>query len=247
MKTKTNEKGKQMNKQGKLYLVSAGIGDPDNMTLRAHKIIKSADVVLAMKFIRKQYAELLKDKEVHDAGHGLFMDLDSHGERGNEEEVRSIVRENVEAGKTVVVLDFGDPVLYSPQSGYLIEFKDLNPEVVPGISCFNAANAAIGREITSGYNRAVILSEAMKNWDDENRLEKLAASGATLVLFTMRMDIDNVASRLKKQLPGETPVTLVCSAGFKEKENVVQTKLDSLVDCIQKENPSWDYLLYVGL
>ncbi|PIE55253.1 MAG: tetrapyrrole methylase [Dethiosulfovibrio peptidovorans] len=236
-----------MTAQGKLYLVGAGVGDLDNMTLRAYKIIQSADIVLAMKFIHEQYAGLLEGKEVYDSGHGFFMNLNAPEAHGDEAKVRSIVRKNIHAGKIVVILDFGDPVLYSPQSGYLTEFADLNPEVVPGVSSFNAANAAIGFEITGGYNRAVVLSEAMSNWSEEGRLEKLAATGAILVLFTMRMDVDNVVSQLKKHLSGDTPVTLVCSAGFKDREKVIRTRLDLLAQCIQEERPSWDYLLYIGL
>lgn len=234
-------------KKGKLYLVSAGIGDMDNMTLRAHKTIKEADIVLAMKFVRQQYAALLEDKETHDSGHGLFTNMDeASGIRGNKEEIRSIVRSGVAAGKNVVVMDFGDPLLYSPQSGYLTEFADLNPEVVPGISSFNAANAAIKREITSGYNNAVILTEAMSGWNDEERLSKLAATSSTLVLFTMRMDIENVVSQLKKHFPGDTPAAIVCSAGFKEKEKAIRTTLDELVQTVNDTEHSWDYLLYVG-
>lgn len=232
---------------GKLYLVSAGIGDPDNMTLRAHKIVTNADIVLAMKFIREQYAALLEGKDVYDAGHGLFTNLEEgDGAYGDKDKIRAVIRDGILAGQTVVVLDFGDPVLYGPHSGYLKEFADLNPEVIPGISSFNAANSALGREISGGYNRAVVISEAMGNQNDDDRLEKLAATGSTLVLFTMLMDVDKIVSRLKKHLPGDTPAAVVCCAGFKEKQNVVLTDLDSLAQRIKDEKPSWDYLVYIG-
>lgn len=234
------------NKQGKLYMVSAGIGDPDNMTLRAYKTILEADIVLAMKFIRNQYSDMLEGKEVYDAGHGLFSKMAASVKYGDEDKVRSIVRDGVTAGKIVVVLDFGDPTLYSPQSGYLKEFADLRPEVIPGISSFNAANAAIGLEITDDYNRAVVLSEAMSNWGNEDRLEKLAATGAILVFFSMHLDIGNLVLRLKNYFSSNTPVAVVCSAGLKNKEKVIRTTLASLAQCMKEERPSWDYLIYVG-
>ena len=238
---------KEKSKKGKLYLVSAGIGDLENMTLRAHKIVTNADIVLAMEFVRKQYEQILVGKEVHDAGHGLFTNIEKgSGAYGDKDKIRSVVRGGVLEGKIVVVLDFGDPVLYGPQSGYLKEFADLNPEVVPGLSSFNAASAALGREITGGYDRAVVISEAMNSQEGDDRLEKLAATGSTLVLLTMRMDIDKVVFQLKKHLPEDTPAAVVCSAGFKDKERVLKTTLGSLAKCIRLEEPSWDYILYIG-
>lgn len=233
--------------KGKLYLVSAGIGDPDNMTLRAHRIVSTADIVLTMQFLRKQYAVLLAGKEVHDAGHGLFTKIEEgKGAYGDKEKIRSVIREGVAAGQTVVVLDFGDPVLYGPHSGYLREFADLKPVVVPGVSSFNAANAALGVELTGDYDRAVVLSEAMDNHSNDDHLARLAATGSTLILFTMRMNIERVYQALKRHFSGETPVAMVCGAGFSARERVIRTSLDQLTKSFVEEQPPWDYLLYIG-
>ncbi|OXS28377.1 MAG: hypothetical protein BCS36_09650 [Desulfovibrio sp. MES5] len=226
---------------GRLFLVSVGIGDCDNMTIRARKTIEQADIVLAMAFIGEQYADVLSGKEVHDAGHALFTTLHA-AKSGDEERVRHIVREAFSAGKTIAVLDFGDPTLYSPQSGYLKEFADLNPQIIPGISSFNAANAVLKKELSGLYDHAVILTETR----DVEQLEQLAATRSTMVLFTMRMDLPAVISMLQRHYPGSTPVALVVNAGFSAKEQVVHATLETIIAQVEKEPPAWAHLIYIG-
>ena len=58
-----------------LYLISMGIGDPDNITLRALKTVEKADVIFASTQLQEKFAALLKNKELHNSGHGLFTSL----------------------------------------------------------------------------------------------------------------------------------------------------------------------------
>ncbi len=237
-----------MSNTGQLYLVSAGIGDPDNMTIRAHRIIKSADIVLAMDLVSKPLADLLDGKELHNAGHGLFtgVNVNSGGPKA-EDKIRKIIRTGYSEGKTIAVLDFGDPTVYSPQSAYLREFSDLNPKVIPGISSFNAANAVLGRELTGNYDRAVILTEAMKGWDGaRERLQKLAATQSTLVFFSMRLDLKEVVSDLKEHYPSDTPIAIVLNAGFAEKEGTIRGTLDTIIEISNDKTLPWQHLIYVG-
>ena len=137
-----------------LYLISMGIGDPDNITLRALKTVEKADVIFASTQLQEKFAALLKNKELHNSGHGLFTSLARRKASEDEvvameEETRRIIRDAIAGDKIVAVLDYGDPMVYGPQSGYVIEFSDLNPVVIPGISSFNAANAAIARGLLS--------------------------------------------------------------------------------------------------
>ena len=61
------------------------------------------------------------------------------------------IRSAIAAGKTVAVLGSGDLLIYGgPYRWYLQEFADVNPRVIPGVSCFNAANAALRKDVASG-------------------------------------------------------------------------------------------------
>jgi len=60
---------------GRFHLVSTGIGDAGNMTVNAQQVLRRADVVFGISRLLERFADLLRGKELHDAGHGLFMEL----------------------------------------------------------------------------------------------------------------------------------------------------------------------------
>jgi precorrin-4/cobalt-precorrin-4 C11-methyltransferase len=235
-------------KTGKIYLVGVGVGDADHITVKAQKIVEAADVVFAMGFVRDRLAALLAGKDVYDAGHGYFTATPlNDAPEGEEDRYRKIVRDAVGESKTVAVLDFGDPSLFSPQRGYLTEFADLAPEVIPGLSSFNIANAALCGEITGGTGRAVVLAEAVSGREDlPDRLAKLAATGAMLAFFTMKMDLPMVTGELLKYLPAETPAVIVAHAGYGDKQTVLRATLGTLAERTVGVDLPWAHMLYVG-
>lgn len=84
------------NPASRLYLVSVGIGDPDQITLRAQRTIERADVIFGMQKVRDNFAHLIQGKPQYDAGHGLFT-LALRGAapaevETREREVREIIR-----------------------------------------------------------------------------------------------------------------------------------------------------------
>lgn len=240
--------------EGRLYLVGLGVGDRDNMTVRAQKTLAEADVVFAMKGIRKNYADLLAGKELHEAGHGLFASFGGRGHAESreamEKEARKVIREAVAAGKTVAILDSGDPMVYGPHTGYLTEFADLNPEVVPGLSSFNAANAALLRGVASGrVSHSVIMTAAMgarEGYTGEDSLRNLAKTQSTMVFFTMGMNLSEVVEQLKESYSGDTPIAIVSFAGYKAKQAVLKATLDTVIDRTSGGRLPFEHLIYVG-
>lgn len=253
---KTEQPSAQVNK-GKFYLVGMGPGDPDLATLRALKVIEQADLIFAGKKISDKFENYLAGKKVVKGYHRLFpfygkdcADIpraDKARERMSCEEYHqkqaefaAMVRAAVAEGKTVAMLDSGDPLVYGPCSWSLTELRDLDTEVVPGVSCFNAANAALRAGVTEGNNaHSVILASG---WS----VEEMAVHQSTMVLFTMRTEFKKFIDSLSKHYPSDTPVAIVSSAGYAEKEKVMHGTLGSILDQVRKDRPPFEYLLYVG-
>jgi precorrin-4 methylase len=241
---------------GRLYLVSVGVGDPDNITVRAKRIIEAAEIVFTMhpERMEAELAEILRGKQVYDAGHGLFG---RHARRGSEEnnkileeQARQVIRTAAAAGKTVVILASGDPTIYSPHTGFLREFEDIAPVVIPGVSSFNAANAALRRGVTEGgVSRSVILTSAAgarEGYKGSDTLAKLAETRSTMVFFTMGLKLPEIVEQLKTSYQGDTPIAIVLHAGYEAREQVIQGTLDSIVAMVGGDRLPFEHLIYVG-
>ncbi|MFW2569202.1 SAM-dependent methyltransferase, partial [Aliarcobacter butzleri] len=60
---------------GQLSIVSAGVGDLDNMTIKAYNAIKEADIFFTMDGKAGEYSSLIGEKPVYKAGHGIFANM----------------------------------------------------------------------------------------------------------------------------------------------------------------------------
>ncbi|MFP4226077.1 MAG: SAM-dependent methyltransferase [Desulfobacterales bacterium] len=250
------------NGKTQLYLVSVGNGDPDNITLKAINTIKDSDIIFCGDRTRDKFPILLQGKEIHDPGFGIFAvygktreqfknskRFDYDEKMAQFEKISRIIREAVKQGKTLSVLCSGDPTIYGPNMWYMEAFEDLNPEIVTGVSCFNAANAALKKGVTSGIDaHSVILTAnfGQEDYDGPDSIEELAKHQATMAFFTMFMDMEKVVEKLKTHYPPDTPMAIVKHAGYREKETIIQATLDTILDKIKGEDLSFEYMLYVG-
>jgi precorrin-4 methylase len=251
------------NDKGKFYLVGMGPGDPDLASLRALKVIEEADLIFAGKRLSEKFQSQLAGKKVYDGyNHKKRPDpsktdqaiknnerekpakagnrLSDEAYRKMHAEFVSLVRTAISEGKTVAMLDSGDPMIYGPCAWTLDEFKDLNTEVVPGVSCFNAANAALRAGVTQGKDsHSVILASG---WS----VQEMAVHQSAMVLFTMKTEFKQFIDSLSKHYASDTPVAIVSNAGYAQTEKVIQGTLGAITGQIGKEKPDSPYLLYVG-
>jgi precorrin-4 methylase len=260
--------GKNQDKQGTFSMVSVGIGDPDNITIRALRTIKEADLVFSGKEERKTFEHLLTDKEVLTPP-GLYIHKylqslrakDMMVKKKNQDEGKAVIRaieefvfrvkKTLHAGKDVAYLVQGDPTIYGPNIWIMDALKDVKTTVVPGVSSFNAANAALKKGVTFGIqarsailtNGADVKKENYQGWDS---FERLASSRSTMVFFTMHVDLNDLVPELLRFYPPETPIAVVIEAGYKQKERVIQGTLETISDEVRQNDIPFKNLIYVG-
>lgn len=242
-----------------LMLVGVGPGDPDLVTLRALHAIHHAHLVFCSNGIQEKFAPYLEGKEVVVGFWRLFpyygKDLSTlqGDERREAEELDAKrktfiakVRSAVAEGKVVAILDNGDPLIYGPWEWCLEEFEDLKPVVVPGVSAFNAGNAALKKGVTTADDtKAVILSST--DWPGKtDTIDKLSATRSTMVLFTMRAELPSFIEKLSVNYPADTPVAIVKHAGYREKQEVVRGTLGTILQQVGDDRLPFEYLIYVG-
>ena len=245
-----NEKGKSA-----LYLVSVGVGDPDLITVRAINTIKKSDVIVCREKTRERFAEYLKGKEFLDIslsgwrtyGRDCFRIKDKEKriacEQNRKKRAKLIygIHSAIATGKTVAVLGSGDLLIYGgPYRWYLKEFADVNPQIIPGVSCFNAANAVLRKDVASGKEtRAVVLTTIRE-------IEKLSKHHPTMVIFTMHTKFKDLVEKLQNLYPLQTPTAVVIYAGYKEKERLIKGRLNTILELVGDEKFPFEHLVYVG-
>ncbi|WP_163323173.1 uroporphyrinogen-III C-methyltransferase [Draconibacterium mangrovi] len=149
-----------MEQLGKVYIVGAGPGPADLLTVKAHNCIKEADVILYDALISRDVRALFPENAElifvgKRAGDGVDVT-----ERQNS--IHHKIEKHAKQGKVVVRVKSGDPMIFSrgaEETSYLQE-KNIPFEVVPGISAFNAASAEFGIPLTDrrGSNSLHLLS-----------------------------------------------------------------------------------------
>jgi precorrin-4 methylase len=234
--------------KGELSIVSTGTGDLDNMTIKAYKAIENADIFFTMRGEAGKFKELIGDKPIYKSGHGFFKKgsntrMTKEETKKAEDEVRSVIRKAYNDGKKIVMLENGDPTIYGPQMGYMQEFKDLNPKIIPGISSFNAANAALQNSVIGGLKNASGVTLTIGR-DENTLIEKLAPTRSTMVFF-MDRDFDEFIAHLLTMYPKDTPIAIVVEAGSKENEEVIIATLETIKSKVNSEL-SFNKLVYVG-
>ena len=243
----------------KLYLVGVGPGDPDLVTVRALKVMRQADVLVCSSRMKEKFPAEFEGKEVLEGYWRLFpyygQDVTKlEGEERRQAEAMAVkrnefiakVRDAVQKGKIVAIVDNGDPLIYGPWAWCLEEFEDLRPVVIPGLSCFNAANAALCRGITNSENTKSVILTAADWMGKADTIDKLSVHHTTMVLFTMRTEFREFIDKLLINWPPETPVAVVKRAGYAGKEEVIQATLGTILDRVGPDGLPFEYLIYVG-
>lgn len=204
-----------------VYFVGAGAGDPELLTIKGKRLIDNADVVI--------YAGSLVNPEVLKDVKKDCAVYDSAGM--NLEEVLDVMKAAEAEGKTTVRVHTGDSSIYGAIREQLDALDKLNieHEVVPGVSSFLAAAAAMQEEYTlPDVTQTVILTrmEGRTPVPERESIEELAKHRATMVLFLSVGMIDELVMKLKTSYPETTPVAVVYKASWPDQKIIYGTLSD---------------------
>ncbi len=228
--------------KGKVYLVGAGPGDPDLLTVKALRLLQTADAVLHDDLVGPEIVNLARrNARVTNVGKRCGTKLIK------QEEINFLMIALADSGLQVVRLKSGDPMIFG-RAGEEIEAlrkADVDYEIVPGIT--SALGAAASLEIPLTHRRAssavVFLTAHEATGSEKANWQRLAGSGATLVLYMPGHNYAQLSARLKASgVSEETPCAVIARASTPEQETF-RTTLGHLNQASQLPSPS---LLVVG-
>lgn len=212
-------------KGGHFYLIGVGPGAPDLLTLRAASIIRSCNVLIAPRaetstesLALQVAADCIDGQEIMEQIYPMARD-----QRQTEScwaRIADVVVERCQRGQSVAHLTIGDPLLYST-AGYLIDqiaarLPDDCWQVVPGISAFQAAAAAVRQTLVRQNDRLTLMPATSIS-------EVKAALDAceTLVLYKVGPRLKQLVTLLEEQnLAAQSD--LVCHASQPGQEAVLR-------------------------
>ncbi len=235
-----------MNK-GIVYLVGAGPGDPELLTIKAEKIIKKADVIVFDRLLAKKIIETFPIN-----AEKIYVGKESGTHIVPQDQICEILIKKANEGKTVVRLKGGDPFLFGRGGEEAIELKKVGIkfEIVPGIPSALAVPAYAGIPVTHRHYASSVTfvtghEESDKKRDTVN-WEKLATVTDTIVILmgVKRMKIITDAI-IKGGRDRKTPAAAI-EWGTTKNQRIVEGVLEDLADKIVLNNVKSPALIIIG-
>ena len=195
--------------KGKVYLVGAGPGSPDLLTVKARRVLGEAEVVL--------YDQLAGGvRELLPAGAEL-IDCGKSGSKHTLEqgEIEELMVDRALSGKRVVRLKGGDPFLFGRGGEELVVLREagIPVELVPGVTSAIAVPGCVGIPVThrDHASELVILTGHEEPGKEESSLdwELLARFRGTIVILMGVKNLASIAAGLAKEAKVKPPAVIV--------------------------------------
>ncbi len=240
-----------LNNQTVVYLVGAGPGDPDLLTVKALKLIQQADIVVYDRLVSEGIMQLIpagvKKIYVGKASGQHHMKQDDI----NELLCKLALAKHRHKNRTIVRLKGGDPFIFgrgSEEARYLVQ-RGVRFEYVPGITAAAACSAYAGIPLTHrGVARSVrlITGHCKANQPLELNWQSLADSQTTLVFYMGLASLQQLRNELiSAGLPSSTPAAVIENGTTQAQRRCISTldKLPTDMTSMQIKSPA---LIIIG-
>lgn len=224
----------------KVYFIGAGPGDPELLTVKGQRIINSAEVIVyAGSLVNKEVLAGAMDKaEIHDSAYMAF------------EEVMAVLERGIREGKTVARVHTGDPAIYGAIQEQMnwLEEKGIDYEVIPGVSSFLAAAAALKQEYTLPEVTQTVMVTRMEGRTpvpEKEKLASLAKHGATICIFLSVGMIEEVVKELQNGYSDDTPIVVAQRVSWPD-QKIVRGTLADIASKVKAEKITKTALIIVS-
>ena len=233
-----------MSGAGKVYLVGAGPGDPELLTLKGRRVLGLADSVLFDHLANDALLDLAPA-----AAERVYVGKKKADHSHKQEEITAMMIERALAGRTVVRLKGGDPFIFGRggEEAEACRAAGVPVEVVPGISAAIGAAAAAQLPLTHRNSASVVsfVAGQCKGLAEQD-WSGLAGHGRTLVIYMGVATAEAIAEKLIADgLSPAIPVAVIENA-TRSQMRVLRASLAGLADLIAIERVNSPALIVIG-
>ena len=230
---------------GKVYLIGAGPGDPDLLTMKAHRLLTAADVVLYDRLVGEQIIAMIPE-----TAEKLYVGKAKSLHSLPQEEINALLAVKAKEGKVVVRLKGGDPFIFGRGGEELEELvsEGVPFEVVPGVTAAAGCAAYAGIPLTHrDYAQSVrFLTGHLKDGTTELPWDELVHPAQTLVIYMGLTGLESISqSLIRFGMRPSMPVAIVEKGTSKDQRVITSTMKDIHQVAIDNEVKS-PALLIIG-
>jgi uroporphyrin-III C-methyltransferase len=227
-----------------LYLIGAGPGDPELITIKSMRILGKADVILYDALVNKALLEYASPSAIkHFAGKRMGCHFLS------QQEINDLIIDYGRRYKTVVRLKGGDPFVFGRAYEEITAARNagMKVEVVPGISSAIAAPASQMIPLTCrGLNESFwVTTGTNRNGEISPDIRLAARSSATVVILMAMSKLETIMDIFSSEGKGEIPVAIIQEATT-QNEKMVIGKVKDIVFKAELEKMSNPAVIVVG-
>ena len=226
-----------------LYVIGAGPGDPELITVKAHKVLQQADVILYDNLANKELLSLAKPECEQ-----IYVGKQPYGSYTSQEQILEMIKRYAFTKGTVVRLKGGDPFIFGRGFEEILFAREngIKTHFIPGISSMQA----VGLEDIPLTHRAVsegiwVVTGTKKDGTLSGDLRLAMQSNSTVVIYMGMKQLDQISTTYIDAGNGDMPAAIIQHASL-PKQKMVKGSVKDLAKLAESKQLTHPAIIIIG-